>query len=66
MEQIIWTTEKRRAEELSPAPYNPRKWSDKDTDVPEARTTDIKLGDIFKLGEHRLLCGDSTKKSDVR
>lgn len=23
MEQIIWTTEKRRAEELSPAPYNP-------------------------------------------
>ena len=36
-----------------------------DDDVPEARTTDIKLGDMFQLGEHRLLCGDSTKKKDV-
>ena len=24
-----------------------------------------KLGDIYKLGEHRLMCGDSTKKKDV-
>jgi DNA modification methylase len=36
-----------------------------DDDVPEARTTDIKLGDMFKLGEHRLLCGDATKREDV-
>ena len=36
-----------------------------DDDVPDTRTTDIKLGDMFQLGEHRLLCGDSTKKEDV-
>ena len=33
--------------------------------VPEARETAVKSGDMFKLGEHRLLCGDATKKEDV-
>jgi DNA modification methylase len=27
--------------------------------------TDIQLGDVFKLGNHRLMCGDSTKIEDV-
>ena len=36
---------------------------DKIPEVPyEAKT---KTGDIYKLGEHRLLCGDSTKKEDI-
>lgn len=34
-------------------------------DVPAERATDIKLGDLFQLGAHRLLCGDSTKVEDV-
>src|SRR3990167_4107854 len=34
-------------------------------DVPEVRKTNIKLGDMFQLDEHRLLCGDATKKEDV-
>jgi DNA modification methylase len=29
-------------------------------DVPAERPTDIKPGDLFQLGRHRLLCGDST------
>jgi hypothetical protein len=32
-------------------------------DVPDEPTT--KLGDLWLLGEHRLLCGDSTKPEDV-
>jgi hypothetical protein len=34
-------------------------------DVPAERATDIQAGDLFELGVHRLLCGDSTKSADV-
>ena len=34
-------------------------------DVPEERSTDIQRGDLFELGSHRLLCGDSTNADDV-
>ena len=34
-------------------------------EVPEQVETKCKLGDIWQLGEHRLMCGDSTRVDDV-
>lgn len=36
-----------------------------DDEVPEVTEAITKEGDIWLLGEHRVLCGDSTKKEDV-
>ena len=33
--------------------------------VPDERATEIQRGDLFALGDHRLLCGDSTKADDI-
>tara|TARA_R100001591_G_scaffold43142_1_gene54363 strand:+ start:18 stop:1229 length:1212 start_codon:yes stop_codon:yes gene_type:complete len=36
-----------------------------DDHIPEVKESRVKLGDVWQLGKNRLMCGDSTKKSDV-
>jgi site-specific DNA-methyltransferase (adenine-specific) len=40
--------------------------SEKDNQIPEApEDAKTKMGDIYELGNHRVMCGDSTKREDV-
>ena len=36
-----------------------------DDHIPEVKESRVKLGDVWELGKNRLMCGDSTKESDV-
>lgn len=39
--------------------------SEKDDEVPEVKEPFVKPGELWILGNHRLLCGDATSKEDV-
>ncbi len=57
--------DEKEIEDLMNQLYTPDE-NEKDDDVPEVPEEPItKKGDLYKLGEHRLLCGDATKIDDV-
>ena len=60
--KTLWTAQELVELLARAAPHDGR--TDPDA-VPDARLTTIERGDLFALGAHRLLCGDSTDAADV-
>jgi DNA modification methylase len=62
-----WDVEKLTDWGLDIPDYEPKvlEAEEDDFEVPETVQTDIVLGDLFRIGEHRLLCGDSTDSDQV-
>lgn len=36
-----------------------------DDEIPQSKESKVKRGDIWELGEHRIMCGDSTSSDDI-
>lgn len=52
-------------EELMTQTFQPKNGLTDDDEIPEPKETVCKVRDLWLLGRHRLLCGDSTKPEDV-
>jgi len=51
---------------LPDVPTEPKEGETDPDDTPEPpKVAKSKLGELYQLGDHRLLCGDATKKEDV-
>ena len=53
-------------EELMSEFFEPEEGLTGDDEIPEEVESRCKLGDLWQLGEHRLMCGDSTSENDVK
>jgi site-specific DNA-methyltransferase (adenine-specific) len=62
-----WDVEKLSEWGLDIPDYEPKvlEAEEDDFEVPDEVLTDIVLGDLFEIGNHRLLCGDSTDSDQV-
>lgn len=66
--QTEWDTEQLDAWGLDIPDFEPEQnleAVEDDYEIPDEIQTDIVLGDLFEIGEHRLLCGDSTDSDAV-
>lgn len=66
--QSDWDTEQLDAWGLDVPNFEPEQILEAvedDYEMPDEIQTDIVLGDLFEIGEHRLLCGDSTDSDAV-
>ena len=52
-------------EEENPKEHEPVEVAEDDYDEPDDLEVTVQTGNIYILGNHRLMCGDSTKKEDV-
>lgn len=47
------------------APFRTMPGDETEDEIPEVKETKVRLGDLWELGEHRVLCGDSTIKENI-